>query len=164
MQIRRIVGSLRPEPLADCDDGAWLIANEANHVNATLVEDCLQTPLTDAHPGWRLLRKVNSLVPARETEAGGAGAADLVVGFAASLCGPVPAGHQVAILRSLAESKPAKDSPGGRAFREIVASFAKSDAFFEDVLPGLNLPTQDGSWRPATMVARTEAGVARRHR
>ena len=166
LQIRRIVGSLRAEPLAACDDGAWLIAPDADRAEASLVEDGLQTPLADVHRGWRVLGTVNQLVRGREGEGegGGDGVPALVVEFAAALCGPVPAAQQVATLRALARSRPPKDSPGGRAFRELVGCFAKSEAFFDDVLPELDLPTQDGGWRPAHLVARTEAGVGRRHR
>ena len=66
----------------------------------------------------------------------------------------VPADQQLEILRNLSESRPSKESAGGRAFRELVGCFAKSEVFFEDVLPELDLPTQDGHWRPASMVAR----------
>ena len=166
LQIRRIVGSLRAEPLAGCDDGAWLIAPDVDCAEASLVEDGLQTPLAGVHRGWRLLGMVNNLVRGREAEGEGGdnGVPSLVVEFAAALCGPVPAAQQVTMLRALAQGRPPKDGPGGRAFRELLGCFAKSDAFSEDVLPELELPTQDGRWRPARRVARTEAGVGRGHR
>ena len=166
LQIRRIIGSLRVEPLAACDEGAWLIAPCVDCAKASLVEDGLQTPLVGVHRGWRLLGMVNNLVRGREAEGegGGNGLPSVIVEFAAALCGPVPAAQQVTVLRALAEGRPPKDSPGGRAFRGLVGCFAKADAFFESVLPELELPTQDGGWRPAHLVARTEVGVGRRHR
>ena len=166
LQIRRIVGSLRAEPLAGCDDGAWLVAPDVDCAEASLVEDGLQTPLAGVHRGWRLLGMVNNLVRGREAEGEGGdnGVPSLVVEFAAALCGPVPAAQQVTMLKALAQGRPPKDGPGGRAFRELLGCFAKSDAFSEDVLPELELPTQDGRWRPAHWVARTEAGVGRGHR
>ncbi len=166
LQIRRIVGSLRAEPLAACDDGAWLIAPSADCAQASLVEDGLLTSLAGVHRGWSLLRAVNTLIRGREAEGDGVGTGVpvLVVEFAAALCGPVPPAQQVTMLKALAESRPPKDSPGGRAFRGLLGCFAKSDAFFEDVLPELDLPTQDGGWRPAHSIAQTESGVGRRHR
>ena len=166
LQIRRIVEWLRAEPLAACDDGAWLIAPCADCAQASLVVDGLLTPLAGVHRGWRLLGAVNNLVRGRdaEGEGGGNGIPLLVVEFAGALCRPVPPAQQVTMLKALAESRPPKDSPGGRAFRGLVGCFAKSSVFFENVLPELDLPTQDGGWRPAHLIARTESGVGRRHR
>ena len=77
---------------------------------------------------------------------------------------PNPPKRQIEILTSLAGSRPAKDSPAGRLFRRFLECFVKMDGFFADVLPTLDLPTQDGHWRTSVDIARTETGVARRHR
>ena len=61
-------------------------------------------------------------------------------------------------------SRPAKDSPDGGLFRRLLDCFAKTDKFFERVLPEIELPTQDGNWHPSGDIARSESGVARRHR
>ena len=165
LQIRRIVRSLRANVLAACDDGAWLIAPSVDCEQASLVVDGLLTSLAGVHRGWRLLGGVNNLVRGRDAEReGGNGVPDLVVEFASALCGPVPPAQQIKMLQALAERRPPKDSPGGRAFRGLLACFAKSDAFFAEVLPELDLPTQDGGWRPADSIAQTESGVGRRHR
>ena len=165
VQIRRIVGSLRAEPLAACDDGAWLIAPSLDCARASLVEDGLLAPLAGVHRGWRLLGAVNNLVRGRDAEGvGGSGVPELVVEFAGALCGPVPPAQQVTMLKALAETRPSKDSPRGRGFRGLLTCFAKSHAFFEDVLPELDLPTRDGGWRPAYSIAQTESGVGRHHR
>ena len=42
--------------------------------------------------------------------------------------------------------------------------FVETDDFFAHVLPKLDLPTQDGNWHASRDIARTETGVARRHR
>ena len=160
LQLQRIVGSLRAEALAACDSGAWLIAPDTDCAEAALVEDVMQTTLVDVHRGWRLLATVNRLIRKRETES----VAGLVLQFARALCGLVPAAQQVRTLQTLSRSRPPKDSPAGRAFRGLVGCFAKSDEFVTDVLPQLDLPTQDGGWHSPDTISRTELGVGRRHR
>ena len=90
--------------------------------------------------------------------------AESLVKLARALCAPVPLERQIEMLTRLAATRPAKDSPGGRMFRKLLACFVETGNFFAHVLPTLDLPTQDGKWRASRDVARTETGVARRHR
>ena len=154
-QIGRIVDAMVPSRVAKVEDGAWLVLSEPEQVNETLISSALQTTLVGSHPGWKFLHTVRQLL--------GNGDGQLLVKLARSLCGPVPPERQIEVLTLLADTRPAKDSPGGRMFRRLLGCFTETNHFFEQVLPRLELPTQDGNWHAAREVARTETGVARKH-
>lgn len=159
-QIQRLAGALNPAKIAEVDGGAYLILPEAQRVSATLLEDALQSPLAGSHPGWAIVRTAANLLDLgteRQPH-------DTVLEFARSFCAPIPASRQVSILTTVAATHPPKDSPSGRLFRSLLDSFAETAGFFDDVLPHLMLPTQDGQWQRARLVARSASGVARRHR
>ena len=84
--------------------------------------------------------------------------------LAKALCAPISLEHRIEILTILAGLKPSKDTPGGRLFRRYLECFADEHDSLAYVLPKLDLPTQDGTWHASREVARTETGVARRHR
>ena len=46
----------------------------------------------------------------------------------------------------------------------LVKEFVKTSQFFKDVLPEIDLPTQDGQWRSSREIARSASGVALKHR
>ncbi len=165
-QVQRVAQALKPDLVARVDDGTYLILPDAARVEASLVEDALQTPLAGAHLGWRLVHTVMDVLSVMDGQLGDepAAAPDAVIALARSLCGPVPSARQTEMLQSISSAKPAKDSPGGRLFRSLVESFAATAGFFALVLPKIALPTQDGQWHPAREVARSASGVARRHR
>lgn len=154
-KVERMVDALVSDRVAQVNDGAWLVISEPGMVDAALIDCALETTLVRSHPGWRLVHIVNQVL--------GDGGGQLLVRLAKSLCAPVPPKRQIEMLTQLATSRPAKDSPGGRMFRRLLDSFKGTSGFFEDVLPKLHLPTQDGNWSPSRVVARTETGVARRH-
>ena len=161
-QVQRMVDALEPDRVAEVDNGAWLVMPKPDLVNASLVGDALQTTLASSHPGWRLVHAV-----ARVLEYDGTRSPDSskpLVTLAKVLCAPIPSNRQIEILTNLAGSRPAKDSPGGRLFRTSLKCFAETDDFLVHVLPQIDLPTQDGNWHASRDVARTETGVARRHR
>ena len=155
-QVARLADALVSGRVAKVDGGAWLVMSEPRLVDEWLISAALKTTLVGSHRGWKLLHVVNQVL--------GDGNDHLLVSLAKSLCGPVPPKRQIEMLRLIADSRPAKDSPGGSVFKRLLDCFAAANGFFEDVLPKLNLPTQDGNWHPSREVARTEIGVARQHR
>ena len=159
-QIRRLASALNPAKVAEVDGGAYLILPEARRVSLSLIEDALQSPLAGSHPGWAIVRTAAGLLepnPDRQLN-------DVVLEIARALCATIPATCQVSILATVATTHPPKDSASGRLFRSLLESFAETDAFFDDVLPHLQLPVQDSQWQPVRLVARSASGVARRHR
>ena len=160
-QVQRMVDALESDRVEQVDSGAWLVMPKPDLVDASLIENALQTTLAGSHSGWKLVHAA-----ARVVGHGGDRSPDStesLVKLAKALCGPIPPERQIEILTSLAGSRPAKDSPGGRLFRTSLECFAETNDFFTRVLPRLELPTQDGNWRASRDVARTESGVARRH-
>ena len=161
-QIERMVDVLDSDRVARVGGGAWVVMPEPGLVDGSLIACGLKTTLAGSHVGWRLVHTVAGVL--------GHGDNDLsdyprpLLELAKRLCAPVPLGRQVEMLTLLADSRPAKDSPGGRMFRLLLDCFAGTRGFFEHVLPKLDLPTQDGNWHLSRDVARTEIGVARQHR
>ena len=161
-QVQRMIDALASDRVEQVDRGAWLVMPKPDLVDTSLVEDALQTTLAGSHPGWKLIHAT-----ARVVGYGGDGSPDSsesLVKLAKALCAPIPPDRQIEMLRSLGESRPAKDSPGGRLFRTSLKCFAETDGFLGHVLPEIDLPTQDGNWHASRDVARTETGVAPRHR
>ena len=161
-QLQRMVDALDSDQVGPVDRGAWLVMPKPDLVDASLVEDALQTTLAGSHPGWKFVHAA-----ARVVGHGGDRSPDSsepLVKLAKALCASIPPERQIEILTSLAGSRPAKDSPGGRLFRKYLECFVGTYEFFAHVLPALDLPTQDGNWHASRDVARTETGVARRHR
>ena len=161
-QVQRIADALDSDRGRQVDRGAWLVIPDPDRVDASLIEDALQTALAGSHPGWKVVHVAACVV------GHGAGrpqdSSEPLVKLTKALCAPIPLECQIEMLTSLAGSRPAKDSPGGRMFRKYLEFFADADGFFKHVLPKLDLPTQDGNWHTSQDVARTETGVARRHR
>ena len=155
-QVERMINALASDRVAEVNGGAWLVISKPGLVDASLIECALKTTLVGSHPGWTLVHVVNQVL--------GDGDGQLIVSLAKSLCAPVPPDRQIEMLTLLSDSRPAKDSPGGRMFRRLLDCFTGPSGFFEDVLPKLHLPTQDGNWHASQKVARTEIGVSRRHR
>ena len=163
-QVQRIADALNPDQVAQMSGGAYLVMPDPELVDASLIADVLKTNLADCHLGWKLVDTVNRVLG----HGGGDGSRDAsepLLKLAKRLCAaPVPPEYQIAMLKHLAGSRPARDSPGGRLFRTLLDCSAKTDEFFERVLPEIELPTQDGNWHTSGDVARSESGVARRHR
>ena len=155
-QVERMVDALVSNEVAQVGGGVWLVMPEPRLVKDSLIACALETTLARVHPGWKLVYIVNQVL--------GDGGGQLLVSLTKSLCAPVPQERQIEMLTQLAASRPAKDSPDGRMFRRLLDCFTGTSGFFEDVLPKLHLPTQDGNWHASRSVARTEIGVARRHR
>ena len=163
-QVQRIADALNPDQAAHVSGGAYLVMPDPELVDASLIKDALKTTLADRHPGWKLVNTVKRVLGSRG-DAGPQDASEPLLKLAKRLCAaPVPPEYQIAMLKHLADSRPARDSPGGRLFRTLLDCFAKTDEFFERVLPEIELPTQDGNWHTSGDIARTESGVARRHR
>ena len=161
-QVQRLVDALNPDQVAQVDSGAWLVMPDPELVDGSLIEDALKTTLAANHPGWKMVHTVEQVLPYKADRF--RDASKPLVKLAKALCAPVPPERQIEMLTSLAGFRPAKDSPGGRLFRRLLEGFAETDDFFTHVLPKLHLPTQDGNWHTSRDVARTETGVARRHR
>ena len=161
-QLQRMVEALDSHRVGQVDRGAWLVMPNPGLVNASLVEDALQTILAGSHPGWKMVHAAARAIGHGDDRS--QDSSEPLVKLAKALCAPIPPECQIEILTSLAGPRPAKDSPGGRLFRTSLECFVETDDFFTHVLPKLDLPTQDGNWHASRDVARTETGVARRHR
>ena len=161
-QIQRMVDALNSDQVAQVDGGAWLVMPDPDLVNESLIWDALQTSLAGSHPGWKLVHTVRGVL--RQGDSGFRDDSQPLVKLASALSAHVPFERRIEMLTGLAASRPAKDSPGGNVFRKFLDCFAKAEDFRTHVLPKLDLPTQDGNWHPSREIARTETGVARRHR
>ena len=161
-QVQRLVDALNPDQVAQVDGGAWLVMPDPELVDGSLIKDALGTTLAANHLGWKMVHTVKQVL--RHEADGFLDASKPLVKLAKALCAPVSPERQIEMLTSLAGSRPAKDSPDGRLFRRLLEGFAETDDFFTHVLPELDLPTQDGNWHTSRDVAKTETGVARRHR
>ena len=161
-QVERMVDALDSNRVAQVDSGAWLVISKPGLVDALLIACALETTLVGSYPGWKLLHTVDHIL--RHGDSQSRDDPKPLLKLARSLCAPVPRERQIEMLTLLAASGPAKDSPGGRMFRRLLGCFAETNGLFEHVLPKLDLPTQDGNWHASRDVARTETGVARRHR
>jgi len=165
-QLQQLAQALDGQRLAELGAAGHIILPESSSVDVGLVHNVLQSPLPGSHEGWGLVRaSANAVLGAGKplTEAPAA-ARNAVLAMAHSLCGPVSTGRQSEMLQATAAARPPKDSPAGRAFRQLIERFAATRGFFKTVLPRIELPTQDGRWHPAREVARSASGVARRHR
>ena len=162
-QVQRIADALNPYQAAQVSGGAYLVMPDPELVDASLIEDALKTTLADSHPGWKLVHTVNRVLRQGGGD-GSRGASEPLLKLAKALCAPLPPARQITMLKALGQSRPAKESPSGRLFRTLLDCFAKTDEFFKCVLPEIELPTQDGNWHASQDVARSESGVARRHR
>ena len=160
-QLQRIIDALDSDRVAQANGGSWVIFPDPMQVDTSLVVRALETPLADKHPGWKLIHTVRHALGSSPT--GFQETSVPLVSLAKALCGPVPLQCQIQMLACLATSKPPKDSDGGLLFRTLLSCFAEAEEFFTQVLPKLELPTQDGSWHASQYIARTEIGVARRH-
>ena len=162
-QVQRMVDALDSDQVAQADGGAWLVMPDPALVDASSIEcAALETTLADSHPGWKLVHTVKNAL--RHRGSGSRDDLEPLVQLARALCAPFPPERQIEMLTRLAATRPAKDSPGGGMFRRLLNCFAKTEDFFTHVLPKLDLPTQDGNWHASREVARSETGVARRHR
>ena len=161
-QIQGIVNALDSDQVAQVSGGAWLVMPDPQMVDASLIACALQTTLTASHPGWKLVHTVKNVL--RHGGSASPDDSEPLVTLARALSAPVPLECQIEMLTRLAATRPAKDSQGGRIFHRLLHCFAETDGFFAHVLPKLDLPTQDGNWHTSRDVARTERGVARRHR
>lgn len=153
---------MNPYQVAQVRGGAYLVMPDPELVDASLIEDALKTTLVDSHPGWKMVHVSARVIGHGDDQS--QDSSDLLVKLTQALSAPVPTEFQIKMLTRLADSRPAKDSPGGHLFRRLLGCFAEREDFLTHVLPELYLPTQDGAWHTSHDVARTETGVARRHR
>ena len=160
-QVQRVADALDSERAANVGGGKWLVMADRDLVDTSLINDALQTTLAGSHPGWTA---VHAAANAVGHDAESQDPSDALMALTKSLCGPVRPAKQVELLTGLTRLRPAKDSPGGRLFRRYLECFAASDGFSMHVLREIELPTQDGNWHASLDVARSESGVARRHR
>ncbi len=161
-QVERLANALVSDRVAQIDGGTWLVMPEARLVDASLIDNALETTLVGSHPGWKLVHTVNRVLRHGDSQSTEDPKLPLLK-LAESLCASVPLEHQIKMLALLAATRPAKESPGRYMFKRLLGCFAETNGFFDHVLPRLNLPTQDGNWHSSRDVARTETGVARRH-
>ena len=143
-QVQRMVDALESDQVEQVDRGAWLVMPKPDLVDASLVEDALQTTLAGSHPGWRLVHAAARVVG--HGNDGSQDSSEPLVKLAKTLCAPIPPERQIEILMSLAGSRPAKGSPGGRLFRTSLKCFAETDDFFAHV----------GTGHPALQMADSE--------
>ena len=158
-QVERLAARLDSNAVAQVNSGAYLILPHANDVDEQLIEDAIESPLADSHPGWIVLRTAATVL-----RTVGRNVPHAVSHLARAFCAPVPADRQLSTLKHLAELRPTNESPTRRLFDRLVRTYANADDFFKKVLPHIMLPTQDGQWRPPDDIARSSFGVARRHR
>jgi hypothetical protein len=159
-QVQRLASALDPAKVARIGGGGYVLLPRPDRVTSSLLEDALQSPLAGSHPGWALVRAAaNAVARGADKQLN-----DAVINVARALCAPLPTTCQVSTLATIAATRPPKESPSGRLFRSLLESFAETGSFFDEVLPHVELPTQDGQWQSARLVARSASGVARRHR
>ena len=165
-QVNCLASAINSTNVSEVDGGAYFVLPAATRIDPLLIDDALQSPIVDAHRGWALLRAAATVlaISGRQLDEVSAPARDALVSLARSLCGPIPAAHQIETLKTIAATRPAKDSRTGRLFHVLVEVFSQGSRFFEDVLPHIVLPTQDGQWRESREIAKSESGIARRHR
>jgi hypothetical protein len=165
-QVERVAYALDLNRKSRANDGEYEILPDAGKVSFSTIGDALETTLVDQHLGW-------GVVKAAATAVGVSGktladtpqpAIDAVLSISRSLCGPIQKATQVRILTALSDVRPGKDSPAGRLYRTFLEIFSRDTSFFEDILPHIMLPTQDGKWNNARDIARSASGVAKRHR
>ncbi len=165
-QVKRLANTLTSTKVAEVDGGAYIVLPARMRVDAALIDDGVQSPLVDAHQGWALLRVAATALAVSGRRLGeiSLSARDALLSLGQSLCGPLPALRQIETLKAVAAAGPAKDSRTGRLFGVLVEIFSQEAGFLDDVIPHITLPTQDGQWRESREIARSESGVARRHR
>ena len=161
-QVQRMADALDPVQVAKVDGGAWLVMPDSTSVDVSLIACAIETTLPSSHPGWKLVHTVERIL--RDGGSRPRNDSEPLLKLAKALCAPVPPQRQIEMLTQLADTKPAKDSPGGRVFSRLLDCFADTNGFSAHVLPNLDLPTQDGNWHASREIARTETGVSRRHR
>ena len=61
-QVQRMVDALESDQVGQVDRGAWLVMPKPDLVDASLVEDALQTTLAGSHPGWKLVHAAARVV------------------------------------------------------------------------------------------------------
>ncbi len=162
IQVRRMVDALDSDKVAQVDDGAWLVLPQPELVTVPLLECALETTLSSSHRGWKLVHFVKNVL--RHGDGGLGDDSELLLRLAKALCAPIPPNRQIQMLTGLADKRPPKGSSDGRMFLTLLGCFAKTENFFTHVLPKIHLPTQDGNWHESRDVARSETGIARRHR
>ena len=165
-QIQRVANALNTNMVAQIDDGAYVLLPELGSIDSSLVGDALQSPLVGSHAGWAFVQVAASIVAVDGGTLANAGKPrrDAVLAIARALCGHVPVRCQVRMLTTLGGTRPGKDSPAGRLHRKLIDVFSQTGNFFDDVLPLITLPTQDGQWNRPDQIARSESGLARCHR
>jgi hypothetical protein len=165
-RIQQLAKALDPATVADVDNGAYVLLPDVDLVDAQLVDDVLQTVLAGSHPGWAIVLAASKAVGmndlVRLSDATSI-ARNAVLSVVRKLCGEVPASNQICALKNLAKAHPAKNSSGGRAFSKLINAYSQTDVFFEQVLPHIELPTQNAQWHQANGIAKSASGVGRRH-
>ena len=164
-QLERVQDALDQQVAVRVAGGAYVIASDWTAIDPQFVTDATQTRLPQEHKGWKLIAAFANVLRGEEQEATSEAheVNRLLVAVARKLCGPISAAHQIALLQSVAEERPPKYAAGGRVFARLLGTFADTSGFSSAVLPHIELPTQDGNWHPASEVARSTTGVARRH-
>lgn len=166
-QVERLAAALDTSRVGDVDSGAYALLSDADWLDLQLIDDAISSVLAGSHRGWGLVRaaaRALEVGSGRPLPAAPVVDQDAIIGVARGLCANAPAERQVSTLKVLATARPAKESAAGRLFRRLVEHLAQSPGFFEQVLPWIELPTQDGQWHEAREIARSASGVARRHR
>nr|MBC8360840.1 hypothetical protein [Candidatus Desulfatibia profunda] len=166
LQIRKLAESIDKTLLPTVEGGAFMILTETNFINEQRVYDALKTNLPDSILGWAVVRVAANNLGIDVTNAASIDAASqrALILLAKTLCGPVSSEWQLKSFKALSVSRPGQESPAGRMFGTLIEAFRPTAQFFQQVLPLINLPTQDGQWQPSSKIARSAAGVARRHR
>lgn len=166
-QLLKLASAIESSKTEHIDGGSYALLPRTDDLKIELIIDIFQTPVCDSHKGWAIIRtaaeainlmdgQVLTDVPDRSK--------DTIIAVAKSLCGRVPPDNQISTLTSLAESRPKKDDPAGRVHRKFIEVFSQTESFFEQVLPSIEMPTQDGQWRSTREIARSGSGISRRHR
>ena len=148
-QVQRMVDALDSNRVEQVDRGAWLVMPNPDLVNASLIEDALQTDLAGSHPGWKMVHAAARIVGYSGDRS--PDSSESLVKLAKALCAQIPSDRQIEILRSLGESRPAKGSPGGRLFGTSLKCFAETDDFSCMSFHRLIYPPKTASGAPAEM-------------
>ncbi len=157
-QIQHLTDALDTAKLAQIDDGSYLILPDAQQVSLALLKDALQTPLVSL-PGWSIIKTVmNILKPENDQNL-----QNVFLNFSRSFCSFLSNHNKINIINTIIYSHPSKSSISFHVFQELLKYFSKTALFFDQILPHIQLPTQDKEWHSANEIARSESGVASKH-
>jgi FtsZ-binding cell division protein ZapB len=166
-QIIKLSSSIVASKIETINDGAFMLLPNEDNIEDSLIDHILNSTLPSCHSGWSLVSKVAKCLKIdsnKTLNSASSSVKNSIIDLAKSFCGEISSQNQISTLNNLAAGHPSKDSPEGQIFYQLIKEFANTHAFFDMVLPQIELPTQDGNWHKAEDITCSTSGVARRHK